>query len=108
MSERLQMPDKKKGAPLAARLVCRSYEMIFLKQLVKYKSRWWSLMVHPPHPEEGASTWCFGILKYCVGARLEGWGGSWFETPRTRLHNLDRPRATAPHHEAGEIACASN
>ena len=25
-------------------------------------------------------------------ARLEGWGGPWFETPRTRLRNLGRPR----------------
>ena len=25
----------------------------------------------------------------------------WFETPRTRLRNLGRPKIAAPHHEAG-------
>jgi len=35
------------------------------------------------------------------GARLEGWGGLWFETPRTRLRKLDRSKIAAPHHEAG-------
>jgi hypothetical protein len=34
-------------------------------------------------------------------ARLEGWGGPWFETPRTRLRNLGGPKIAAPHHEAG-------
>ena len=33
-------------------------------------------------------------------ARLEGWGGPWFETPRTRLRNPGRPKIAAPHHEA--------
>jgi hypothetical protein len=35
------------------------------------------------------------------GARLEEWGGPWFETPRTRLQNVERPKSAAPHHEAG-------
>ena len=33
-------------------------------------------------------------------ARLEGWAAPWFETPRTRLRNLGRPKIAAPHHEA--------
>src|ERR1044071_3003552 len=35
------------------------------------------------------------------GARLEGWGGPWFETPRTRQRTGYAPRFAAPHHEAG-------
>jgi hypothetical protein len=58
------------------------------------------LPVYPPHPEEGASTCAFEKLTHRVGARLEGWGGPWFETPRTRLRNLDGPEIVAPHHEA--------
>src|SRR5438552_2946939 len=47
------------------------------------------------------STCAFGKLKHCVGARFEGCGGPWFETPRTRLRNLDSAKIVAPHHEAG-------
>ena len=35
-------------------------------------------------------------------ARLEGWGGPWFETPRKRLRNPGRLKITAPHHEGRE------
>ena len=65
-------------------------------------------MVHPPHPE-GASICAFGTLNHCVGARLEGWGGLWFETPYTRLRILDRSKSAAPHHEAGrDHVCIGN
>jgi hypothetical protein len=33
-------------------------------------------------------------------ARLEYGAAPWFETPRTRLRNLVRPKIAAPHHEA--------
>jgi hypothetical protein len=35
-------------------------------------------------------------------ARLEGWAAPWFETPRTRLQYLGRPKIAAPHHEGRE------
>ena len=43
----------------------------------------------------------FRHIQKRTGARLEGWGGPWFETPRTRLHNVYRTMSAAPHHEAG-------
>ena len=33
------------------------------------------LAVHPPHPEEGASTYASEETRSLRGARLEGWGG---------------------------------
>src|SRR5437867_12841642 len=58
------------------------------------------LAFHPPHPEEGASTCAPEKTRSLRSARLEGWAAPWFETPRTRLRNLGRPKIAAPHHEA--------
>jgi hypothetical protein len=48
------------------------------------------LAVYPPHPEEGASTRAFGKRNPLRSARLEGWGGPWFETPRTKLRKSEQ------------------
>jgi hypothetical protein len=59
------------------------------------------LAVRPPHPEEGASTCASEETQSSRSARLEEDGAApWFETPRTRMRNLGRPKIAAPHHEA--------
>jgi hypothetical protein len=39
----------------------------------------------------------FGKLQHCVAPVSKDGPGPWFETPRTKLRNLDRPKRAAPH-----------
>jgi len=74
----------------------------------------------PPHPEEGASACAFGKGKHNVAPVSKDGAATdlgftrdrhqmcasrvyptyVFETPRTRLWNLTKPKLAAPHHEA--------
>ena len=58
------------------------------------------MTVCPPHPEEGASTCASRRRNHRVAPISKDGAAPWFETPCTRLRNLDRPKVTAPHHEA--------
>jgi hypothetical protein len=58
------------------------------------------LAVYPPHPEEGASACASEKRSRRVAPVSKDGAAPWFETPRTRLRNLVRPKIAAPHHEA--------
>src|SRR5215470_5529441 len=65
-----------------------------------------TLTVYPPRPAEGASACALRRRKHCVAPVSKDGAAPWFETPRTRLWNLGRPKIAAPHHEAGrDHAC---
>ena len=64
------------------------------------------LAVYPPHPEEGASTCASEKRNRRVAPVSKDGAAPWFETPRTKLRNLDSPKIAAPHHEAeGDREC---
>jgi len=88
-------------------MVCANFGFGTLKRfLVETNRDDKVLAVYPPHPEEGASTCASEKRNRRVAPVSKDGAAPWFETPRTKLRNLDSPKIAAPHHEAeGDREC---